>query len=243
MLFAGAFIGGFVNGLAGFGTALFALGFFLNVMPPIQAVAIILLMSFISGLLGLWTVRHDIVPNMKPASYLIIPGLCGVPFGVYSLAYVDVDLLRLLVASLLLLYGGYFSFRARLPSLKGDRPIMDMIIGLIGGVLGGLASLSGALPTMWFAMRDRNKHTMRTIIQSFNMSLFVLAIALFWWRGAYDDQQTVLYALIAVSIALLAAKLGIIVFDKLSDYQFRRLLVIMTFISGIIMMARILFAN
>ena len=243
MLFAGAFIGGFVNGLAGFGTALFALGFFLNVMPPIQAVAIILLMSFISGLLGLWTVRHDIVPNMKPASYLIIPGLCGVPFGVYSLAYVDVDLLRLLVASLLLLYGGYFSFRARLPSLKGDRPIMDMIIGLIGGVLGGLASLSGVLPTMWFAMRDRNKHTMRTIIQSFNMSLFVLAIALFWWRGAYDDQQTVLYALIAVSIALLAAKLGIIVFDKLSDYQFRRLLVIMTFISGIIMMARILFAN
>ena len=243
MLFAGAFIGGFVNGLAGFGTALFALGFFLNVMPPIQAVAIILLMSFISGLLGLWTVRHDIVPNMKPASYLIIPGLCGVPFGVYSLAYVDVDLLRLLVASLLLLYGGYFSFRARLPSLKGDRPIMDMIIGLIGGVLGGLASLSGALPTMWFAMRDRNKHTMRTIIQSFNMSLFVLAIALFWWRGAYDDQQTVLYALFAVSIALLAAKLGIIVFDKLSDYQFRRLLVIMTFISGIIMMARILFAN
>ena len=222
MLFAGAFIGGFVNGLAGFGTALFALGFFLNVMPPIQAVAIILLMSFISGLLGLWTVRHDIVPNMKPASYLIIPGLCGVPFGVYSLAYVDVDLLRLLVASLLLLYGGYFSFRARLPSLKGDRPIMDMIIGLIGGVLGGLASLSGALPTMWFAMRDRNKHTMRTIIQSFNMSLFVLAIALFWWRGAYDDQQTVLYALFAVSIALLAAKLGIIVFDKLSDYQFRR---------------------
>lgn len=243
MLFAGAFIGGFVNGLAGFGTALFALGFFLNVMPPIQAVAIILLMSFISGLLGLWTVRHDIVPNMKPASYLIIPGLCGVPFGVYSLAYVDVDLLRLLVASLLLLYGGYFSFRARLPSLKGDRPIMDMIIGLIGGVLGGLASLSGALPTMWFAMRDRNKHTMRTIIQSFNMSLFVLAIALFWWRGAYDDQQTVLYALMAVSIALLAAKLGIIVFGKLSDYQFRRLLVIMTFISGIIMMARILFAN
>lgn len=243
MLFAGAFIGGFVNGLAGFGTALFALGFFLNVMPPIQAVAIILLMSFISGLLGLWTVRHDIVPNMKPASYLIIPGLCGVPFGVYSLAYVDVDLLRLLVASLLLLYGGYFSFRARLPSLKGDRQIMDMIIGLIGGVLGGLASLSGALPTMWFAMRDRNKHTMRTIIQSFNMSLFVLAIALFWWRGAYDDQQTVLYALMAVSIALLAAKLGIIVFGKLSDYQFRRLLVIMTFISGIIMMARILFAN
>ena len=243
MLFAGAFIGGFVNGLAGFGTALFALGFFLNVMPPIQAVAIILLMSFISGLLGLWTVRSDIRPNLKSASYLILPGLCGVPFGVYSLVFVDVDSLRLLVASLLLLYGGYFSMRARLPSLRGDRPIMDIIIGFLGGILGGLASLSGALPTMWFAMRDRNKHTMRTIIQSFNMSLFVLAIGLFWWRGAYNDQQTWLYAMIAVVIALGSAKLGIIAFGKLTDYQFRRLLVVMTFISGLIMMARILLAN
>ena len=243
MLFAGAFIGGFVNGLAGFGTALFALGFFLNVMPPIQAVAIILLMSFISGTLGLWTVRHEIKPNIKSASYLIIPGLCGVPFGVYSLIYVDVDMLRLLVASLLLLYGGYFSFRARLPSLAGDRPIMDIIIGFMGGVLGGLASLSGALPTMWFAMRDRNKHIMRTIIQSFNMSLFVLAIGLFWWRGAYDNAQTLLYALFAVAVAFASAKLGIIAFNKLSDYQFRRVLVIMTFISGLIMMARILWAD
>ena len=243
MLCAGAFIGGFVNGLAGFGTALFALGFFLNVMPPVQAVAIILVMSFSSGLLGMWTVRKDIAPNVKPASYLILPGLCGVPFGVYSLAYVDVDMLRLLVASLLLLYGGYFSSRGRLPNLAGDRPIMDVIIGFASGILGGLASLSGALPTMWFAMRDRNKHTMRTIIQSFNMSMFVLAMTLFWWNGAYNDNETLFYCLITIIVSFGSAKLGIIAFNYLNDYQFRRLLVFMTLVSGIIMMGRILLAG
>lgn len=41
-LFMGAFLGGFVNGLAGFGTALFALGWFLQIMEPPAAVAVVL---------------------------------------------------------------------------------------------------------------------------------------------------------------------------------------------------------
>ena len=39
-LIAGGFAGGFVNGLAGFGTALFALGWFLQVLPPREASAV-----------------------------------------------------------------------------------------------------------------------------------------------------------------------------------------------------------
>lgn len=37
-LVTGAIAGGFINGLAGFGTALFALGFWLQILPPEQAV-------------------------------------------------------------------------------------------------------------------------------------------------------------------------------------------------------------
>jgi hypothetical protein len=38
LLFAGALAGGFVSGLAGFGTALMALGIWLYLMPPSLAV-------------------------------------------------------------------------------------------------------------------------------------------------------------------------------------------------------------
>ena len=44
---AGAIAGGFINGLAGFGTALFALGFWLQILPPEQAVFISATMSVI----------------------------------------------------------------------------------------------------------------------------------------------------------------------------------------------------
>lgn len=60
LLIAGAAAGGFVSGLAGFGTALFALGWWLQVMPPVQAVSIVLFMSVVSGLQGMLVVRRDI---------------------------------------------------------------------------------------------------------------------------------------------------------------------------------------
>ncbi|MEO0381893.1 MAG: sulfite exporter TauE/SafE family protein, partial [Pseudomonadota bacterium] len=44
-LVLGAVAGGFINGLSGTGTALFALGFYLVVLDPVQAVAIVALMS------------------------------------------------------------------------------------------------------------------------------------------------------------------------------------------------------
>ena len=58
LLGAGAIAGGFINGLAGFGTALFSLGFWLQIMPPQQAVALVLAMSVLSGIQGLILVRR-----------------------------------------------------------------------------------------------------------------------------------------------------------------------------------------
>ena len=45
LLFVGALAGGFVSGLAGFGTALMALGIWLYVLPPAVAVPLVLICS------------------------------------------------------------------------------------------------------------------------------------------------------------------------------------------------------
>ena len=48
LLFLGALAGGFVAGLAGFGTALMALGIWLYVLPPSMAVPLVLICSVIA---------------------------------------------------------------------------------------------------------------------------------------------------------------------------------------------------
>ena len=238
MLALGALIGGFVNGLAGFGTGLFALVFFLNVMVPLQAVAVIVAFSVFAGGLGLYVVYRDIGPNKHAIMHLIAPGLIGVPIGVWALSYVSVDMLRILVALLLVLYGGYFTIRAELPQLKGRFVGLDMLIGFIGGVLGGLAALSGALPTMWYAMRAISKEHTRAILQCYNFTLLSITLTLLMANGAFDE-AVIIYCIITIPIAMAAARLGLMVYARLTDNQFRRLLVSLTLFCGLLMVYQI----
>ena len=47
----------------------------------------------------------------------------------------------------------------------------EAAIGLAGGVLGGLAGLSGALPTVWAALKGWPKDERRIVFQAFNMTI------------------------------------------------------------------------
>src|SRR5215475_10821293 len=79
LLFLGAFAGGFVAGLAGFGTALMALGIWLYVLPPSDAVPLVLICSVVA--------QTATLPSMWKSFDLtlvwpfLIGGLLGVPLG------------------------------------------------------------------------------------------------------------------------------------------------------------------
>ncbi len=227
----GAAAGGFINGLAGTGTALFSLGFYLMIMPPITAVAIVCLLEVLAGVQGLWIVRSDIKSNKSKLSRFVIPGLIGVPVGVMLLDSINSETLRVCIGLLLILYGGYFSFRAVLPSITKPTPLIDIAIGLIGGVLGGLASVSGAIPVIWLSMRPWTKGEIRAVLQSFNMAVLTATTTLLFLKGAYDATAIKALAL-AVPITLLASQLGIFVFKRLSDSLFRRLLIGLSLFMG-----------
>lgn len=234
---AGAAAGGFINGLAGFGTALFALGFFLTVIPPLQAVAMLVVISVITGLQGLWVVRHAISENPRRLARFLVPGLGGIPLGVMVLSVIDASTLKAVVAAMLLLYGGYFMLRARLPRFERPTPLWDMIVGFLGGILGGAASLSGALPMMWCTLRPWPKHETRAVLQPFNVGILAVTAALLALKGAYS-RDTLVYLAIAIPASLLAAQIGIAVFKRLPDAAFRRLLIAMTFVSGLVLLLR-----
>ena len=237
LLFAGAAAGGFINGLAGFGTALFALGFWLQVMPPLQAVAISVVLSVVSGLQGVWIVRRAMLSHLPRLALFLVPALVGVPLGVASLAVIDAATLKLVIAGFLILYGGFFTFRRALPRFERPTPVLDIGVGFAGGVLGGAASLSGALPTMWCSMRPWPKDEVRAVLQPFNVAVLGLTIAVLAWRGAYTRETLWLIAL-ALPVAMIAAQVGIATFKRLADDAFRRLLIGLMLASGVALLVR-----
>ena len=236
----GALAGGFINGLSGTGTALFALGFYLVVLDPIKAVAVVALMSILAGLQGLWVVRAEIKSQPLRLFRFLIPGLIGVPIGLSLLEKFDEGTLRISVATLLIVYGVYFGFRASLPAFSRRTPVLDSVVGLIGGILGGAASVSGAIPAMWLSIRPWTKAETRAVLQPFNVAVLSTTVFLLYFKGAYD--QTALTALmITMPVGLLAAQIGITVFKRLTDTIFRRLLILLTLLMGVGIMISELF--
>lgn len=237
-LLIGASAGGFINGLAGFGTSLFALGWWLQVMPPVQAVALALALSVASGLQGAVVVRRSIEP-LRLLRFLI-PGCLGIPIGLQLLDIINAEALKLIIAGFLLAYGAFFLFRRDLPSMTKPTNLIDGSIGFLGGILGAVAGLSGALPTMWLAMRDWPRHETRAVLQPFNIAILGIAALLLAYDGVYD-RGTLIALAIALPATMLAAQIGLRVFARLEDSHFRRLLIALMTASGIILIIRTAF--
>lgn len=239
LLVAGAAAGGFINGLAGFGTALFALGFWLQFLEPQRAVSIVVILSVITGLQGVWLVRHSIRDQPRRLVRFLVPGLAGIPAGVASLTIIEPGALKIVIAGMMLLYAGYFITRRNLPTFERPTPLGDMLVGLAGGILGGAASLSGALPTMWCALRPWTKSETRAVLQPYNVTILGLTAVSFAVLGVYDRQSLYLIA-IALPVAMVASQIGIFTFKRLGDAQFRKLLIAMLFVSGSLLAVRTL---
>ena len=233
----GAAAGGFINGLAGFGTALFALGLWLQFMEPTQAVAIVVVLSVATGLQGLWIVRRAISEQRARLARFLLPALLGIPMGVAALPYLAPSPVRLVIGAFLILYGGFFTLRRNLPRFTRSTPVADGAVGFLGGFLGGAVSLSGALPTMWCAMRPWPKAETRAVLQPFNVVVLALTALLLAARGAYDAETLWLLAL-ALPVALVAAQIGLWVFGRVSDDSFRRMIIALTLLSGAVILLR-----
>jgi len=240
LLLIGAAAGGFINGLAGFGTALFTLGFWLQILPALDAVALILLMSIATGLQGLWIVRAEILDKPKRVLRFILPACLGVPIGVHILGFLNTELLKLLVAGFMVSYGGFFAFRSVLPTLHTPFRFLDSLIGFFGGILGGVAGLSGALPTFWCSLQPWPKRETRAVLQPFNVVILSVAVLFLLAKGVYTE-QLLFWFLMALPVGLGAAYIGLLIFRRLDTDRFRRLLIILMLVSGCFLLARTIF--
>lgn len=237
LLICGAAAGGFLSGLAGFGTALFSLGFWLQIMTPTEAVSLAVVMAVISGIPGVWMIRKTMLDNMSRLLRFSVPAVVGVPLGIVMLSAINPVFLKLVIACFLILYGGFFAFRKNLPKLQRPTPLIDAVVGFTGGVLGGSTGLSGALPTMWCAMRPWTKQETRAVLQPFNVLILVFAASLFAVKGIYDSAALMRIA-IACPVTICFAFIGMAIFRRLSDDHFRRLLIALMLLSGLVLMTR-----
>jgi hypothetical protein len=230
LLFFGALAGGFVSGLAGFGTALMALGIWLYVLPPSLAVPLVLISSVVAQtatLPSMW--RSFDFTLIWP---FIIGGLVGVPLGTLLVAHADPHIFKLTFGVLLLAFPIVLYFqRAPVAFSFGGKPA-DTAIGFAGGILGGFAGLSGPIPILWASVRGWNKDERRGIFQVFNWTILLAALCLQIGTGLIGPNVIGL-ALVALPGTLLGTWLGTRVYHALNDRNFRDVVLALLVLSGV----------
>ena len=230
LLFFGALAGGFVSGLAGFGTALMALGIWLYVLPPSMAVPLVLICSVIaqtSTLPSIWrTIDFGLVWPF------LIGGLAGVPLGILMIAHADPKVFKLTIGVLLLVFPTALYFQRTPMALRFGGRLADAAVGFAGGILGGLAGLSGPLPILWASVRGWGKEERRGIFQTFNWTILATALCVQIATGLVR-LEVIWLALLALPGTILGAWLGARIYHALSDRNFGDVVLGLLVLSGI----------
>ncbi|MDP4025909.1 sulfite exporter TauE/SafE family protein [Methylobacterium sp. NEAU 140] len=227
---AGAFAGGFVSGLTGFGTGIVALGLWLHVLEPVQAATLVAACSVTAQLQTLPAIWHAL--DGRRLAPMLLAGALGVPLGALLLTRADPAAFRLGCGILLVLFSAVMSTgRGRPAAGRGGRAA-DAAIGLGGGVLGGLAGLSGPLPTMWATLQGWSKDYRRGVFQGYNTAILVLTLAIHAAGGLVTREVGGLY-LLALPGTILGVQAGLRVYRRLSDRGFDRVVVALLGLSGL----------
>jgi uncharacterized membrane protein YfcA len=230
VLLFGALAGGFVSGLAGFGTALMALGIWLYVVTPDVAVQLVLICSIIAQSWTLPSIWRSI--DFKLVLPFLVGGLGGVPLGTLLVAYADPHHFKLSVGILLLIFPAALYFQRKPIAITFGGRIADAGVGFAGGVLGGLAGLSGPLPILWASVRGWEKDERRALFQIFNWTILTAAFCAQAGAGLVT-RETMWLTLMVLPATIGGAWLGARTYHGLSDGNFRDVVLGLLFLSGI----------
>jgi hypothetical protein len=231
LLFAGALAGGFVSGLAGFGTALMALGLWLYVMPPTVAVSLVLICSVVAQTATLPSMWKSF--DLSLVWPFVIGGLLGVPIGTALIAHADPRVFKLTIGVFLLIFPIALYFSTPMAFSFGGR-LADGAIGFAGGILGGLAGLSGPLPILWASIRGWGKEERRGIFQTFNWTVLFVALCVQAASG-HIGRDALWYAALALPGTIIGTWLGARLYRALNDRNFRDVVLCLLFLSGAIL--------
>jgi uncharacterized membrane protein YfcA len=232
LLSIAVFCGAFVSGLAGFAFSAVAGAILLHVLPPLEAVPLMMACSIAVQAANLWTLRKHI--RWKESLVLVIGGILGVPIAVWLLQVADVRVFRDVFGLAVACYAAYMLFRPGLSYRLQMNAGRNALIGFGGGFVGGLTAMPGAIPTIWCDIHGVPKTEQRGMVQPFIAAMQIFALAL---MVIERDLSTKVLVDFAVSIpALLAGtSLGIFAFRCVNDALFRRIILGILLVSGLML--------
>jgi uncharacterized membrane protein YfcA len=226
----GAAAGGFVSGVSGFAYGLVALSLWSWQLEPSLLAPLVMFGSLVAQGLSWRSLGHEL--DWRPAWPFLVGGLAGIPIGVSLVGHIEPRLFRLAIGTVLVIYPLVMLTVASRVQAKDGGPATETAIGFVGGVLGGLAGLCGAVPALWATLCGWGKQRQRNVFQIFNSAMGAATLVALALVGKVDCEALGLFAVI-LPATLVPALLGTRVYRGISPQRFRQVVLGLLFLSGV----------
>ena len=237
------FLAGVVSGLSGFAFSAVA-ACILWLLPPLQAVPLIMLLSVCNQLLSVGKLRKEMVlrgtAEREGALAYIAGGLLGVPIGLALLQTLPAGMFAAGLG-LFLVYGALVLFKPDSLRIKlsGWRPAVA--VGAAGGIIGGFSAFPGSMPVVYLGLRGMSKAETRGITQPYILALQVVSLSILALAHSaiFNAQFWLLWALTLPAV-LLGSSTGVALYRRMNEVNFRRAVLILLIVSGVSLVVKTL---
>jgi len=226
------FLAGVAQAMTGFGFGLVAVPLMTLFIAPSAAIPIIVLEGLILNLMILYQGRR--VVRMQRIGTLAIASLAGVPAGVWLLATMQPDLLRVYLGVLMVAAGLVFASGLRVR--VNNEHLAGVPVGFASGVLGGSVSMPGPPIILFFANQglppvEFRSNLVMIITLQLVLSLPVYAAAGLLPASSFISSAAILPALLSGGVV------GSRLLGVVSDRLFRKLTLVTVIAAGVVSVA------
>lgn len=227
---AGTFAAAYVTSVAGFAFGLVAAAFWLHVLRPVEATALIVAYGLIVLSYAVWKLRHAL--NARRLLPFLLGSAIGVPVGILILNWASASDLRLAVGWLLILFSLYNFIGPSLPHITRGGSALDTAAGIFNGLLGGATGLAGIVLVIWSVLRGWAKDEQRAVVQPSAIATFLMTIMWFGGTGVFTSEVARLFVL-GLPALIVGTWLGWKSFGRLNESIFRKSVLGLLLASGV----------
>jgi uncharacterized membrane protein YfcA len=238
------FVAGVVSGLSGFAFSAIA-ACILWLLPPLQAVPLIMLLSVCNQLTSVGQLRKEMVlrgsAEREGALAYIAGGVVGVPIGLVLLHALPVRAFASGLGLFLIIYSVFILLKPESLRIRfsGWRPAIT--VGVAGGIVGGFSAFPGSMPVVYLGLRGLSKAETRGITQPYilAMQLVSLSILALTHFAIFDLQFWLLWGA-ALPAVLLGSLTGVALYRRMSESNFRTAVLLLLIVSGLSLLVKTL---
>lgn len=223
------FLAGLIQSFGGFGAGLIAIPVLTFLWEPKIIIPPFAFLFWIVTISLLLETKKEI--NWKRITGFVKGGIIGIPVGIYTLKYVNPEIIRGFIYLITILFGISFLSGTKL-HLK-ETSLSKAFAGIISGFLGGSSSMGGPPLIIFGVSLGWPKETFRSTLLGYFLIEGLIMVPLLTVNKLLNFSN-IRFSLIGFVPAFLGVFLGVRIKNRISEDKFRKAIILLIILIGTI---------